>query len=784
MVARKKAILVLLCIAVLFCTLPATGCKERKTMLKQMPADCITYIRNREFLPSGSKLSDANPVDRRTAAVICINMLGLKEGNTLPSDIEPGDRDAGVIKAACDLRLFGTAADDYCFEPDKALTRLDAARMGIRLYAAAAGIEDYNVEPGKPCGITDLTGINVEKQWYVYAAINLGLMGTIEEGIFAPEAPLTGGEFARLVTAVILDLNRRGEIETQASQQVRDEKFRIFPSVNKEPVEKIDVFNLTSSAIRKEERLAATSLQGLVNRDGPAIYCYIDNSISGGNRWMLKHYKDKGYIKDIGEEFKDVYSLIKKYRDKVKGAVIYDPPRGYTVNIATQIAAIEDRIIISPQMEEKIRGLGITDIKDIRQLGLTDILAASQWAYENLWPFLRRDVINWSYYASSRDFDRDYAVQMKIPTIWLPGSKDADYVDGIKDYVKEMLSKMPPNIPIFGFQYDTNDRGEEVGAGEYMGVRIAGTYAKYTNVSTHAGNYSFNTAIRVEPESLKSRNVEKTDMRFNPEKKYIAVTMIESGDSPGYIQYGFKYFQWDNKGRGDVAYNYSLGLANYDLMPGVIQYFFETSTPKDYFFGAISGLGYMYPLEKYGAMALFDDDGISYTDETRIIKDYYRKSDIYYGRLGFDAMGIYSHPGAFWKEEDYVLLREKIAPEMTHIKTIMADMGRVSKDALTKPVFQVNDRQTAFHSVTFWSTEKLGNGNDKINDPRAIDFQVKEIVDNTVTGNFFHCMSYSWHFGPRRIKLVEEELEKRYPGKYKFVTIAELQELYDQANKK
>ena len=54
---------------------------------------------------------------------------------------------------------------------------------------------------------------------------------------------------------------------------------------------------------------------------------------------------------------------------------------------------------------------------------------------------------------------------------------------------------------------------------------------------------------------------------------------------------------------------------------------------------------------------------------------------------------------------------------------------------------------------------------------------VKEIQENG-DGPFIQAMFYSWHYGPRRLKKLQDKLK---PLGYEFVTMKEFDELYRQS---
>lgn len=725
---------------------------------------------------AAAMLDSNKAIPREALADICGKILAVKSNN-IPMDVSSTIWYAQGVGASQLYNLFGSNIEGFKFNTNKFISRIDAARLSIRLYAAIMGIEDYQVEPGVPNNITDLGSISVEKKWFIYSSLTKGFLNPIQTGKFMGTNYLTANDAALMILSVIKAVKLNNRPVRAATANEKKSNFKMFPSLKSGVSSSIDTINITAVGSRGR-RLATTSLQGLVNRDETKIF------VSQGRdwNWMLDFYIQEGYTSSIGKAFEgDLEGMITKYKKYIKGAVVYDSKKLFTINVANDIAAVEDRIIIDSTMITKIKELGISNIKDLTGK-FPNMYEAAKWSYENNWPFMRRDAISWTAYYTSTDYNRDYTTQMKIPTIWGASTAEDTSASDTNLFIRDQLSKLPANIPILGFQYSVEPRGAQIGWNEYNGVKICGVYGKYTNVSDWSGNYSFQTRVPVSSSGRKFVSKNTTTPTFNINKKYIAVTMIESGDAPGYIQYGLKPRQWDDKKRGQVAFNISYGLCNYELLPGLTQYFFKTAKANDYFFGAISGLGYMYPLEGYGSAELFDDDGQVISDKDTVINDYYSKTAIMLDRLGFTSMGLYSHPGAFWTQKDYDLVKNYVLPNIPKLTSIFADMGRVTNLTGKATTVNLSNKVPLFHCISFWTSTSLGNSYETANDSEAAKFLADEIEKNVNSGNFFHAMAYSWMYSARRIELAKIELNRRHPGTYEFITIDQMERMY-QSNK-
>lgn len=714
---------------------------------------------------------------RYEAALLIHESIGFKDYDISVSDIPSSLKNYDEIMAVLARNIFGPTGERYQFKGHNKLTRYDLSRIALGLYAYFETINDHNLEPGQYVVIDDIEHLKPMQKWNVYAAIHHGFLD-VENQQYNPNQEVTPKDLQDVMDKVIAKTQKSPTslIDYHTQKLVN---FTMTPKQNIQLNSFIDVYK--PSGIQGE-RLLATSLQGIINRDRISIYIDTLNDL-----YMFDYANHQGYFSGVNATYTDAYKLLESYISShgIHKFVVYDSDKPYQINLATDIAAVESRVIINNTMIEKINELvNHPDYLYISSLGITSYYEAQLYAYEHYFPFMRRDMLGYSWYGTQQDFVRDYSIQLKYPMLWIPGSSSVDYDSRIQVLVSDILQWYPANIPLIGFQYahsSINGVGMDMGIGEFTGVNLAGEYGKYTAVFDSVGNLSFYSHINVPEQQLRQTYPEKERLVYDSQKKYVALTMTESGDSPAYIQYGLRQRQWSDITRGSIPYNYSYGLINTELLPLHTSYFFSTMTENDEFFGAISGLGYNYPMISYGSKGVKNEDGI-YMLRDDIMKDHYMKANIILQRINFKAMSIYSYPGDLWGVYDYIEMDEMVFKYLTYADTIVADMHRPQNLYNSNPVKETAHGQVLFHGVTFWSLSDLGSSYDYAKDNLAINYLVNEIVSNTQNnGNFFQAMAYSWHFGPRRLKLVIDEIERLYPGVYVFVNISELNDLYYQS---
>ncbi len=126
-----------------------------------------------------------------------------------------------------------------------------------------------------------------------------------------------------------------------------------------------------------EVQLMLACLQGLVNREKLRLYL-IDHSEEGSETWLRE-------LKVPIERSDDPVGLVRRFREVVKGLVIYDPALSDSVNVATTLAGQRDALVVSPAWAERLaaEGLGFKVVTDLRGR-FSNRLEAYRWQFEHL----------------------------------------------------------------------------------------------------------------------------------------------------------------------------------------------------------------------------------------------------------------------------------------------------------------------------------------------------------------------------------------------------------------
>ncbi|WP_430522300.1 GxGYxYP domain-containing protein [Paenibacillus brevis] len=127
-----------------------------------------------------------------------------------------------------------------------------------------------------------------------------------------------------------------------------------------------------------DTRLLLATLQGIVNRAEPRIYL-LENEEEGKLTW-LKDLRVPYVLHD------DVWTIVKKYKNEMKGLIIYDPEIPDSINVATTLAGLKDAVVVSPELAVKLQAAPykLKVVQDLRGK-FKNRLDAYTWQYEQLW---------------------------------------------------------------------------------------------------------------------------------------------------------------------------------------------------------------------------------------------------------------------------------------------------------------------------------------------------------------------------------------------------------------
>jgi hypothetical protein len=384
------------------------------------------------------------------------------------------------------------------------------------------------------------------------------------------------------------------------------------------------------SKVSQPQKLTLLALQGLTNRNGPNVFLDFGDE----NRWMSMDYTEKPEQKDmlswnpnIPEEFKAKYPttgkawveiLAKQSKFEFKsqpwelflaqagkdtaGWIVYDNFEDEVALVGT-LAGQKNALPVSRQdlaaMQKILPGLPVVfdtiAIPTIPEVGRK--VSVHRWMIENLLPHVNKTGIvsrvkNYGLQEHDTYVDIDQAVQEKWLVYDLTHYREdtADKPDPKWSRpheaaaLLEILKSYPPLTPVFGW-----------GAiDENTFVRVI-TENGLTVICSGVPNNSFFNRWKASRLSFKQRHSHVAESDVKVEDKVYLAFIVNEGDSIKNALALQGHGAWLQPERGTVPMNWGVDPALFERYSGLMEYFYTTSTPNDYFITAAAGWGYAHP---------------------------------------------------------------------------------------------------------------------------------------------------------------------------------------------
>lgn len=380
--------------------------------------------------------------------------------------------------------------------------------------------------------------------------------------------------------------------------------------------------------------LTLVGMQGVINRSQPRVYLDWHTPWATGSPWS----QPDPWIPVLSQHAKVVYLdldglsamsfLMRRYASRFAGAVVYDPQVPDTINLATMLAGLEDRIMLAPEqlalpgleealeeMEERFaptqNPLSLPTlpqfqcVTDLRQLAQEQGWQATdqgqyqlyQWVYDNLWPLLEQRIIGvispgppTSREANPGSFwplgmaSRDYMVALRLPAIYL-SPVDEPQLGLFARFLEHAPSPILITGGVAGYE-------EEITA-------LASRYGDWQAVISWPGAIlsvgSLTVFSGVRPD-LKPYQPELDPDRIwaTLGDRPVATMFSTDGDAIFYLmQRGFQEsFGWQNV--QNQRFGWTINPTLSELAPLVWNYYVESRSEVSLLTG-ISGAGYTYP---------------------------------------------------------------------------------------------------------------------------------------------------------------------------------------------
>ncbi len=413
-------------------------------------------------------------------------------------------------------------------------------------------------------------------------------------------------------------------VGSQAAGQ-NESELHVCPRSNP-PARKISAMRLEELTSHNwDMRLTLTCLQGLVNRSQPRLFLVQDRYDDLWLEWL----KERGDVDQI--EWLDVGQIFGRFLPEVQAGYITDPSIPASVNVATMLAGARGGLVATPATAAQYNlPMGALPDSwrtglDLRTLNWKKDVDAYRWAFHELDSELSRRAV--CYLDPLAIGLRDYLVQFKIPIVWLSAPSDAAKnpqasFEEEKAFVREMFMKWPANIPCFGWPGDSP--GPESGIGEWQGVKIASECGKFEVCSAYDGFSPTVSNLSVHSGTKALLHQSKpAPLTLDRAKIYVSFARSD-GDGMNFLRHYYRKL-FDDPQHGSVPMGWQVGPTAADLMPDILDYYYQHARPGDYFTNALTGVGYIHE-DVYA-------DNFPPEQRERILEEFIRLSGIYRARL-------------------------------------------------------------------------------------------------------------------------------------------------------
>jgi hypothetical protein len=322
------------------------------------------------------------------------------------------------------------------------------------------------------------------------------------------------------------------------------------------------------------------SLQGIANKSAARLYfLYPEDWPFQFTEPVYEYYRDTRNIQY--EELTTIEQALENLGEHADGYVVWDQSERTSLIVAFTVAGLENAVVVSERQIPLVEAAGLKMVEDFRGkfTGQSDIEIYS-WAYDQYWdrtskkyaiwlgghapPRMLPGVADWGIYNSA--FFSDLSANPDDPEEL--------------ELHKKILSEMDPSAVIFGWHpYHKDTEGQHVSLISSFALRMEGLNT--------LPNASFSHQIPVTPGyKFKNNHHVRPDEVVIPEDK-VYITCIQTD--------GLGIGAWLKPGRGGIPYAWEVTMNWSWLFPAQMQFFYDTATENDYFIGALTGPGYMYP---------------------------------------------------------------------------------------------------------------------------------------------------------------------------------------------
>ncbi len=321
------------------------------------------------------------------------------------------------------------------------------------------------------------------------------------------------------------------------------------------------------------------SLQGLANTDAARLYLDYPASWEFHEFSLVKGFYQTRY----GMKFTQLATpeaALEALGSFAKGYIVWDRKVRTSLNVAFTAAGLLRGVVVDESLIPLAEQHGLKPLADFRGkfTGQTDV-QIYQWAYDQYWKDCSRDYLVWLG-GRGGDVMEPGMADIAIATHAFVADLSADPKDK-EEYAlhRKLLGQLKPGSYVFGWHsYVKDTEGQWVTLTSSYGLKVIG-------LNTFP-NFTFVSQVDFSPGFTLTNNTHVTrDTQVTAEKK-VYLCLVQT-DAMG-------LGAWKEPERGQIPYNWGLGIDGARWYPAIIEMFTHDKTPNDYFIGGQSG--YMYPI--------------------------------------------------------------------------------------------------------------------------------------------------------------------------------------------
>lgn len=367
-----------------------------------------------------------------------------------------------------------------------------------------------------------------------------------------------------------------------------------YPSEKRYIAHRFDLKNLDY-----DHQLFVFSLQGIVNKKEARLFLNTEELFwqwrPSDVKWMEYYSTKKGFL---FQKINTLEELLLTFQEDINGLVLYDPEVDATKYIACTYAGLENLLPVSPDLLRKITPIINIPLKHDLTKERRNNREWYEWAIKNLMPLCNKRMV----YSAGHSHDEvnlggdpgiiiglDFAVARKMFIFNLSPSDKPSSIYGTP------IPGYPEDAELFDEIMDKLEKP----AGVWGWAEPEGDFA--TRVSSHnnyvmccgAPNLSFHSKVPLSQNfSFKQKNKSSLE-NIKLEDKYYIAFVTNEGDTPKIVA-GWQAGGWLNPDRGKVAINWGINPILVAEFPAMMEAYYSTATPNDYFFAGVSGAGYVF----------------------------------------------------------------------------------------------------------------------------------------------------------------------------------------------